>query len=367
MARTIHLLRFRNNQPVWFRFEDERLIPSEPPDPKSRGFVAALLPDELFFYYQPVGVQTASPRKAQAAARLQMNHLFPAFGVDRQIGVFRPMNGQVLSFFSRPGLSELLEQNRELLARANLITTELALCWFDAVERNVPTFIWRGEDHLKALYTKDNLEFFSASESELESRLAREDSPAPEHMELEPVLARHLARRKNWSLMRAPIRQPKADKQEMRPYKRAILVALCLGLVFIAGQTLRWKQQAQVTDTWREQLNQLYSTVLGPEPGPDPYGKLLYTLDQLQQGRAQGVQVLKILSILSQDPPENLSIEDLNLSVDSGVIRGRTSTYDSLEAYLDGLSSSQGYSFSLEQATNTDNGIQFTLQVTMPQ
>jgi hypothetical protein len=367
MARTIHLLRFRNDQPVWFRFEAGHLTPSEAPDPKDRSFVVAILPDELFFYYQPTGVQTSSGRKARAAARLQMHHLFPAFGDQRDIGVFRPVQGRVLGFFSRPGLQELLDQHQELLAGANVITTELALCWFDAMERGLSSFVWRGENGLKALYASDNLEFFKGDDSELESRLAREEAPEAEPLELEPVVARRLEGGKKWSAVRVPVRQSKADQTKLRPYKRAMLVLLILGLFFLAGQLLRLQDKARTSEAWRTRLDQLYATVLGPQPGPDPYGKLLYTLDQLQQGRSQGVNVLETLAILSQEPPQDLKIENLNLSVDSGAIRGLANSYDALESYLETLNTDPGYTFTLEQASNTEQGIQFTLRVTMPQ
>ncbi len=53
-------------------------------------------------------------------------------------------------------------------------------------------------------------------------------------------------------------------------------------MLFISGQYHRWQQSQVQADEWRNKLKETYVSALGPNPGSDPYGKILYKLDQLK-------------------------------------------------------------------------------------
>ncbi len=367
MARTLHILRLDDEQPSWHRLEAGRLEPVADPGPRQRGTVIAVLPDVLFFYYHPQGLQEASPRQARAATRLQMNHTFPSLEKDQTKGVIQAPRNRVLGFFAAPGLQSFLREHHSLLASANIITTPFTACWVHAAENETPCFVWRGGHGLKALFAEGRLEYFQGDEEELAARLASlpKDSAAPETLLLEESLLSLVNHRTTPTALRMPIRLEAVTEASLKPLRKAFAVCMLIAIFLLSGQLLRQQTQQQKAQVWRNQLQELYASALGPDPGSDPYGKLLYTLDQLQSGQTRGVNVLGILSRLSTDAQDTLRIDTMNLSPDSGAITGRIGAYDALESYLNAVNNNPGYQFTLEQATNTETGIQFNLRVTM--
>ncbi|MGE4556708.1 MAG: hypothetical protein AB7D07_07780 [Desulfovibrionaceae bacterium] len=367
MTTTVYVIQFRNNQPVWGIFDDGRLELCEPPATKKRSIVVAILPDRYFFYYRPQSVAAASFRKARAAVQLQMSHLFPSFDEQQSIGMLKPHNGNLLGFFTRPELADFIAEHHKLLSSATVITTEFAICWRDAAVEEVDAFIWRGEDKLKALCSGDNLLFFQADESELETRIAHLEVKPAETLDWAASLSRHISGGNKWSSLRTPVRLPVDEQTSLQPYRRAMLLIFLVGALAVAGQYIRLQHHQGRVEQWRDRTQSLYSSIFGPAPGPDPYGKLLYTMNQLQRTQSKGVNVLDILTALSKQPPAGLDVENLNFSVESGSIMGRTDSYDGLESYLNALNSDSTYAFTLEQAANTKDGIQFHLRVTITQ
>jgi type II secretory pathway component PulL len=173
--------------------------------------------------------------------------------------------------------------------------------------------------------------------------------------------------KKKWSALRTPVQLPTDEQTNLQPYRRAIMIIFLVGALAVAGQYVRLQHYGDKVAGWRTRTQSLYSSLFGPSPGPDPYGKLLYTLNQLQRTQSKGVNVLGILAALSEQPPKGLTIENLNFSTDSGSVMGRAESYDALENYLKTLNSDSDYAFTLEQAANTKDGIQFHLRVTITQ
>lgn len=365
--KTLYVLHFPDSEPAWLRLEGASLVPADPPSAKSDAVLLALLPDRFFFYMQPSAVQTKNARALAAAARLQMQHSLPPLPEGRETGLLRPVKGRILGFVRRPDLSAFVERHREALARAHTVTTSFILAWHAAQENDLADWTWDGAEGESALAVQDLLFYFRGGPEELANR-CRSLLPAgeqPSRLVLADALADLRKRGRKWSQLRLPLKISREDDADLRPLVRTAAVFTLIALLFIVGQAVRLSAAKSRADQWRSETSTLYSQVLGPDLGSDPYGKLLFALDQLNSGGTHGFDVLDCLATLSRQAPDSLAVESMNLSGDSGVLTASVKAYDQLDAFMDGLKAQSRFQFTLDQATNTDKGVKFNLRVAM--
>ena len=363
--KKIFLLAFPDGQAQWQSLEGNSLIPAEEPPAKGNALVIALLPDSFFFYHQPMNLQAKSPKALRTAATLQFQHAFPPLPEGWGAQFLRPVKGQLLGLIHGPELQEFLERHREILARANTVTTAFVLTWFAAAHNGISVWTWAGGSGEKALASPGRLFYFRAGQPELEARIRTRlpagETPIP--LELDAVLSNLAASHPRWSQFRIPVQLSTDEKLETGPLRRAAIICTAIVLFFLAGQIIRlniWK--GRLTDL-RQELQALYSAALGPDLGSDPYGKLLYSLTQLRSGGSQGFDVLGCLQTVSAGAPDTFLVEGVNFSGDSGVVTGTIKTYEQLDSLMNALKDQSRFQFTLDQAVNTDKGIRLSLRV----
>lgn len=368
MADTrLHLLHFPRMEPQWLILDGGSLTPIEAPDPKAKIQLLALLPDSFFFYYQPVNLQTKNERTLRAAARLQIQHTFPPLPEGWEVQFFRAVKGRLLGYMSKPELRDFLDLHQAALARANTVTTALALTWFAAQMNDIAPWIWQGPGGEHVLADTEKLFYFRAGFEELKDRI-RAFAPqgeSPTTLDLESVLTNLAAQRPKWSRFRIPLQIAREETLETSTLVRTGAVVTGVALLFLIGQFLRLNVWSSRANDLRQETKALYSAALGPDIGGDPYGKLLFSLDQLRTGGSQGFDVLECLRALSANAPESLTVEGINFSGDSGVVTGFVKTYDQVDRFMEGLKGQTRFQFTLDQAVNTDKGIRLNLRVAM--
>jgi type II secretory pathway component PulL len=116
---------------------------------------------------------------------------------------------------------------------------------------------------------------------------------------------------------------------------------------------------------YETKIENLYESVLGEDPGKDPLGTLLYRLEQRRGGGQSGIDVMGLLAVLSEEAPPGFTVESLSYNGDSGGIRALTDSFDKLDAMLERLRANDEYEFTLEQATNTEDGVLMSLNFTL--
>ncbi|WP_415715098.1 hypothetical protein [Maridesulfovibrio sp.] len=361
--KIVYILSFKGNGHRWMMFDGKTLSESEGPAEKNRYPVVALLPDPLFFFFKPRGAIKA--RHAKSATIMQMNYSFPAKG--DKFKVLRPSGGAVLGYSEHDLLNRFLDLHRDVLAKATVLTSEFTVCWRAAVAEGLSVWNWKGQG-MRLLACEDELTYFRGGEGEFARRLERLGLESdPEQMDLEKACAVLHKKKIRWSRLNlvSGVRSG-TDKSiviDYKPYAVAAILVSLIGVLFIAGQYHRWQQSSVQAKEWRGKLKEVYVSALGPNPGSDPYGKILYKLDQLKSGgESGGVDVLGLLAVLSESAPVGIEIEGFSLGADSGNIRGKVSSYEELDAMMEKLAADSRFNFVLEQANNIEGGISISLR-----
>lgn len=363
--KLVYIITFNGQGPVWKVFDGDSISECEEPGVKDRNPVVALIPDPLFFFFKPKGVDKS--RHAKSATMMQMNYSFPG-GEEGGFKVLKPAGNAVLGYTSHDLLPQFMERHREVLARATVVTTAFAVCWRAAIAEGLSVWSWKGQGGIKILSAMEDMTYFKGSEDEFRKRFESLGLDGePEQMDLEQACKIFRRKKIRWARLGLVTagngKSDKASVIDFKPYIAAAVMVTLVGALFIAGQYRRWQVKHDEAGQWRAKLRQLYVSALGPNPGGDPYGTILYKLDQMKNGGGgNGVDVLGLLATISENAPVGIVVESLNLGTDSGNIRGMVSTYDDLDEMMENLSTNGRYKFVLEQADNVDNGISFSLR-----
>lgn len=366
VKKMVYIITFKGQEPVWKVFDGNSFSECEEPAVKDRNHIVALLPDPLFFFFKPKGVDKS--RHAKSVTLMQMSYSFPGEGED-MFKVLKPAGNAVLGYAAHDFLPLFMEKHREVLSRATVVTTSFVVCWRAALAEGLSVWSWSGQGGMKGLYAMEDMWYFKGSDKDLQKRFeSLELDGETEKMDLEKACTIFSEKKIRWAkLGLVTTGNGKADKAadlDFKPFITSAILVTIIGFFFVFGQYHSWQVKHDEAQQWRKKLRQLYVSALGPSPGGDPYGTILYKLDQLKNGggTGHGVDVLGLLATLSESSPTGMVIDSVNLGQDSGNIRGLVSTYDDLDKMMEKLASNGRFKFVLEQADNVDKGISFSLR-----
>ncbi|WP_031386760.1 hypothetical protein [Desulfonatronum thiodismutans] len=370
-----HVVRFIKDALVWERFDGQALHPVPHPDQASKSLrslpVLALIPDRLFFFYQPESDHhSGSLRQRTAAARLEMEQAFPAqasrSGPDIVLDAGRT---RILGCFPHPELTEFCRRHQDVLARANSVTTPFFLAWNAGYRRRIESWIWSNpEDRTTAAMVHGKVTFFPGTDVELKARLTEPSETgtvgksfvSPKEWRLPELLL--AAPDIGWSQLRLPLPVADGERPGSRQLVRLWIATALLGGLVCLGQALRLSDQQAQVDHWEQATNRLYSEVLAPPLGDDPFGRLLFRHSQLQGPPRSGPDALALLGLLSASAPPEFHVENFSLGPNSGIIRARLADYEQLEALLKALEAQDSLRFDLDQASSADDAVLATIR-----
>lgn len=355
---------FEKDLPAWKIFDGERLQPSSEPGPRESLPILILLPDHFFFFYLPDSTQRqGAGRQRLAAAKLQIEHMFPASNSGHgDSGVLTAGKERYLGFFRHPELRSFAERHKAVLGQANAVTTPFYLAWNTALSAEVEDWAWDGDGgKVRALASSQGLDYFQGSDDEWKKRLQRQTLTTVKHWSLNELLAS--APRVGWAKLRLPMPELNGEGFDVGRLLRLGLVMAVLAILFCLGQGMRLADQKRQAAHWEHATDELYRQFLAPPLGPDPYGRLLFRLNQLKTPVAGGLDALELLGLLSSSAPSGFTVESVSLGANSGTIRAKLGDYDQLEALLQALEGHRHFEFTLDQATSADNEILVNLRV----
>jgi hypothetical protein len=157
-------------------------------------------------------------------------------------------------------------------------------------------------------------------------------------------------------------RRPR-DPESATFVRTMIWVTVVCGL-FLAGQGVRYHFNLAQLREIREQTDALYSSVLGPDIGQSPFGRLQFEQGKLSARHRIGLDPLAVLAALSRPAVESLRLEGLALTGMRGRVRGFFGpNVDRFDDYVDDLSKDEQFYFSLEKREEVFGGITFSLVV----
>jgi hypothetical protein len=163
----------------------------------------------------------------------------------------------------------------------------------------------------------------------------------------------------------ATVRKPrkKRDRESDRFIRAMIWVGVICGL-FLAGQGVRYSLHLAQLREIEAQTDVLYASVLGPDIGQSPFGRLQFEHGKLAARRGLGLDPLSVLAALSRPAVESLRIEGVSLTGKSGRVRGFFGpNVDRFDDFLHALSRDEQFIFSLEKREDVFGGILFSLTV----
>lgn len=359
-----HVVRFVNDRPVWEIFDGERLQPSQESRSRRSLPVLVFLPDHFFFFFLPDALQhQGAGRQRLAAARLQMEHMFPVSSNGHSdSGVLAIGRDQWLGYYRHPALASFVERHKRILGRANAVTTPFFLAWNAASAAGVHEWAWHNPwEATRALASGHGLDYFQGGDREWTLRLERHAGKTVKQWLLPELLA--AAPQVGWSKLRLPMPALNGEGADQKRLFRLGALVAALAVLFWLGQGLRLADQKRQVAQWEQATADMYGQLLAPPLGPDPYGRLLFRLNQLRAPVSEGLDALELLGLLSSAAPAGFRVESLALGANTGTIRAKLGDYEQLEALLKALEGHQRFDFSLDQATSADNEIFVTLRV----
>ncbi|TVQ97922.1 MAG: hypothetical protein EA399_11900 [Desulfovibrionales bacterium] len=367
------LIRFVKDVPTWEHFDGHALHPAEPPGSSRSLPILALVPDRLFFFYQPESDHHfGSFRQRSAAARLELEQIFPGRKPEYAPSIVHNTAGtHMLGCFSHPELTEFFQRHQAVLAQANAVTTASFLAWSASHQRHHSNWLWSNpEDGITAAMFDGRMTYFPGKATELSARRSSADSGVdarekptdavrewrlPELLQAAPEIG--------WSQLRLPLPAATTGASTTRRLVRWWAAMVLLGALICSGQFFRLSTHQAQAEHWERATSRHYAEVLTPPLGADPFGRLLFRHSQLQRPIQSGPDALAILGLLSTSAPPEFHVENFSLGPNSGIIRARLASYEQLESLLNALEGHDRLRFDLDQATSTDDAILATLRV----
>lgn len=159
---------------------------------------------------------------------------------------------------------------------------------------------------------------------------------------------------------RVPRHVRSASKRFVRNFVWVVIVCA----LFMGGQLLRYGFNLSQLDNIREETRRLYTSVLGPDIGNSPFGRLQFEQGKLAATLRIGLDPLSVLAALSKDAPVSLRLEGMQLSGKRGTVRGFFGpSVNGFDTYIDQLSENDAYFFTLDKREEVFGGITFSLLV----
>jgi hypothetical protein len=149
-----------------------------------------------------------------------------------------------------------------------------------------------------------------------------------------------------------------------RRFIRNLVWVLVIGGLFLGGQGVRYYLNSMQLETIRAQTEKLYHSVLGPDIGGSPFGRLQFEHGKLMATRRIGLDPLGVLAALSKPAGEGLRVDGVSLTGTSGRVRGYFSGDEAgFMQYMEKLSDDDRYLFSVYKVDELGGGVSFSLSV----
>lgn len=149
-----------------------------------------------------------------------------------------------------------------------------------------------------------------------------------------------------------------------RRFLRNLVWVMAVCALFLGGQGLRYYLSWAQLDAIRTETENLYKSVLGPDIGGSPFGRLQFEHGKLMAASRIGLDPLSVLAALSGPAGQPLRLESLALHGTSGRIRGvYEGKPEKFQNYMEALSDDDQYLFSLYKSDETPAGVVFNLRV----
>ncbi|WP_272698823.1 hypothetical protein [Desulfovibrio sp. Fe33] len=149
-----------------------------------------------------------------------------------------------------------------------------------------------------------------------------------------------------------------------RRFLRNLVWVLVIGGLFLGGQGVRYYLHYAQLERIREETDKLYRSVLGPDIGGSPFGRLQFEHGKLLASRRIGLDPLAVLAGLSLPESQGVRVDMVDLTGSRGRVRGFFSGDEAgFLRYAEKLSDDDRYLFSVYKIVELGGGVSFSLNV----
>jgi len=149
-----------------------------------------------------------------------------------------------------------------------------------------------------------------------------------------------------------------------RRFVRNLVWVLAIGGMLLGGQGVRYYLNHSQLSAIRAQTEKLYHSVLGPDIGSSPFGRLQFEHGKLMASRRIGLDPLSVLAALSKPAGEGVRVDGVSLTGTTGRVRGYFSGGEAgFTQYMEKLSDDERYLFSVYKVDQLGDGLSFILSV----
>lgn len=157
---------------------------------------------------------------------------------------------------------------------------------------------------------------------------------------------------------------PRPVRSASKRFVRNLVWVAIICALFMTGQLLRYGFNLSQLDLIQKETDRLYTSVLGPDIGSSPFGRLQFEQGKLAATLRIGLDPLSVLAALSKNAPVSLRVEEVVLDGKRGTIHGFFGpSVDEFDGYIQQLSDNDNYFFSLNKREEVFGGINFSLIV----
>lgn len=364
-AKKLIILDLTGPKPLWLKYEaGGRPLPFSASARRVAPDVA-LVPDKYFFYYAAGGTTAGNTRRRKAAVEMQMSHFFPPLEEKADSGVLIDDAQGAMGWISKPELGEFLEQHKSLLERARVVTTKFVSAWSAAGAEALPRWSFHDGNGVKAVSSQEGLHFLTKGDAEYKRRTAAlpDAEKGIEDIDWSRILPLFGTKKvKPSRLHMAPHGFGSAGQSNTGKILSFVCLTLIAALVF-SVEIKRLRALSEAEESLQRGLDSMYAQVLGNDIGNDPFGMLIYKYDRLRGSQIASVDLIRLLAVLGGPAPAGTLIEDVNVNITEGFVRGTVNDYNVLETWLTELNKDPEFRFILEQASAVGNRIAFSLKV----
>lgn len=150
---------------------------------------------------------------------------------------------------------------------------------------------------------------------------------------------------------------------EHHRYGRILLAVTLAGLLFLAGQGVRWWQEHRQAKGMQQAVHEVYGRALEAGPGRSPYGRLQFELGKLKAQSAQRLDMVELLAALSRRAPEGVRIRSISMATASGVVSGLAATPEDFRRYQTALAAEAYFTITTRKADTLARPVRFELDV----
>lgn len=318
-----------------------------------KGYIL-ILPDN-YIYLLSTDIIPTKKGKLDEMIRLYLFNIFPEKEIQERYGYIKTT--PAIAFIYTEEVKNLVDNYSRLFEAAHIITTPSLIALLSGEKNFVlhtseTSLIKSGNSFL---HVAGRIEDYSLPEGLKEYDLTEREK--------EPVLSWVRSLNDDKKLRQLNISFQRGEKERvalLSAFKYELLLWGVIYLLFITALSLKIIPLKKDITSYEDAITKIYSS-LNLSDKDDPYGVLLYKVNQFKKDASFEINPLRILSVMSTAFKEEVAIENLNVRQQQISMKGRIKNLKLLETATEELSKKLKVKFTIDSASVKGDGVDFVI------